>query len=70
MAPPLAIITVTDPLVSIGVGVLWLGENLQPGPGPVLGQVFALLGLIAGVWLLANDSSRASVRAAGRVAAE
>lgn len=70
MAPPLAIITVTDPLVSIGVGVLWLGEDLQPGPGPVLGQVFALLGLIAGVWLLANDSSRASVRTAGRVAAE
>lgn len=56
MAPALAIITVTDPLVGIGVGVLWLGEDLQPGPGPVIGQVLALLGLIAGVWLLANDS--------------
>lgn len=69
MAPPLAIITVTDPLVSIGVGVLWLGENLQPGPGPVVGQIFALLGLIAGVWLLANDSQRASLRPARGVAA-
>lgn len=69
MALPLAIITVTDPLVSIGVGVLWLGENLQPGPGPVVGQVFALLGLIAGVWLLANDSPTASLPApTGRVA--
>ena len=56
MASALAIITVTDPLVGIGVGVLWLGEDLQPGPGPIIGQVFALLGLIAGVWLLANDS--------------
>ncbi|HJP76924.1 MAG TPA: DMT family transporter [Pseudonocardiaceae bacterium] len=69
MAPPLAIITVTDPLVSIGVGVLWLGENLQPGPGPVVGQIFALLGLIAGVWLLANDSPRTSLRPARGVAA-
>ncbi|HEY4455527.1 MAG TPA: DMT family transporter [Pseudonocardiaceae bacterium] len=69
MAPPLAIITVTDPLVSIGVGVLWLGENLQPGPGPVVGQVFALLGLIVGVWLLANDSPTASLPATtGRIA--
>ncbi|HEY2696823.1 MAG TPA: DMT family transporter [Pseudonocardiaceae bacterium] len=66
MAPPLAIITVTDPLVSIGVGVLWLGENLQPGPGPVVGQVFALLGLVAGVWLLANDSPTASLPATTR----
>ncbi|HEX4224364.1 MAG TPA: DMT family transporter [Pseudonocardiaceae bacterium] len=70
MAPALAIITVTDPLVSIGVGVLWLGENLQPGPGPVIGQVFALLGLIVGVWLLANDSPGAQLPAAtGEVAA-
>jgi drug/metabolite transporter (DMT)-like permease len=69
MAPALAIITVTDPLVGIGVGVLWLGENLQPGPGPVIGQVFALLGLIAGVWLLANDSPGAPLPAAtGEVA--
>ncbi|HEX3780575.1 MAG TPA: DMT family transporter [Pseudonocardiaceae bacterium] len=66
MAPALAIITVTDPLVGIGIGVLWLGEDLQPGPGPVIGQVFALLGLIAGVWLLANDSRPGrSVSAAG-----
>jgi drug/metabolite transporter (DMT)-like permease len=63
MAPPLAIITVTDPLVSIGVGVLWLSEDLQPGPGPVIGQVFALLGLIVGVWLLASDTPGAPLPA-------
>jgi drug/metabolite transporter (DMT)-like permease len=56
MAPALAIITVTDPLVGIGVGVLWLGEELQPGVGPVLGQVVALAALIAGVALLSHGA--------------
>jgi hypothetical protein len=36
----------------------------------VIGQVFALLGLIVGVWLLANDSPGAQLPAAtGEVAA-
>jgi drug/metabolite transporter (DMT)-like permease len=56
MAPALAVITVTDPLVGIGVGVLWLQENLQSGVGPVLGEVFALTALAVGVWLLAHGA--------------
>jgi drug/metabolite transporter (DMT)-like permease len=56
MAPALAVITVTDPLVGIGVGVLWLNEHLQPGVGPVIGQVFALMTLAAGVWLVAHGA--------------
>jgi drug/metabolite transporter (DMT)-like permease len=56
MAPALAIITVTDPLVGIGVGVLWLGENLQSGLGPIIGQVLALAGLVYGVALLAHGA--------------
>jgi len=56
MAPALAVITVTDPLVGIGVGVLWLDERLQPGVGPVIGQVLALITLAAGVWLLAHGA--------------
>jgi hypothetical protein len=54
MAPALAVIAVTDPLVGISVGVLWLDEQLQPGPGPVVGQVTALVALIVGVRLLAH----------------
>jgi hypothetical protein len=56
MAPALAVITVTDPLVGIGVGVLWLEENLQTGVGPVIGQVLALTTLAVGVWLLAHGA--------------
>jgi hypothetical protein len=56
MAPALAVITVTDPLVGIGVGVLWLQEDLQSGVGPVIGEVIALIGLAVGVWLLAHGA--------------
>jgi len=50
----LVIITVTDPLVSIGVGILWLDETIQAGPGPVTGEVLALAALIGGVLLVAQ----------------
>jgi drug/metabolite transporter (DMT)-like permease len=50
----LAIITVGDPLVAIGVGITWLGESLRTGPGPVGGQVVALAVLAFGVVLLAR----------------
>lgn len=56
LAPALAVITVTDPLVGIGVGVLWLDETLRSGPGPVVGQVLALGVLVGGVWLLAHGA--------------
>ncbi|HEY3606270.1 MAG TPA: DMT family transporter [Pseudonocardiaceae bacterium] len=56
MAPALAVITVTDPLVGIGVGVLWLQEDLRSGVGPVIGEVFALIALAVGVWLLAHGA--------------
>jgi hypothetical protein len=62
MAPALAVITVTDPLVGIGVGVLWLHEDLSTGVGPVLGQVLALGALVAGVWLLAHAAPQVLVR--------
>ncbi|HEX9337752.1 MAG TPA: DMT family transporter, partial [Pseudonocardiaceae bacterium] len=56
MAPALSVITVTDPLVGIGVGVLWLDENIHSGVGPVIGEVLALMTLAVGVWLVANGA--------------
>jgi drug/metabolite transporter (DMT)-like permease len=50
----LAIITVGDPLVAIGVGITWLGESLQGGPARVVGEVVALAVLATGVVLLAR----------------
>ena len=52
LAPALAVIVILDPLVGIGIGVLWLGERLQVGVGPVFGQVLALGVLIIGVAIL------------------
>jgi hypothetical protein len=54
VSPPLAVITVTDPLVGIGIGVLWLGERIGASPGAVLGQVVGLAAMALGVWLVAH----------------
>jgi drug/metabolite transporter (DMT)-like permease len=52
-APALTIITITDPLVAVAVGLLWLGESITTGPGTVAGDVLALIALAGGVALLA-----------------
>ena len=54
LAPALSVIVILDPLVGIGVGILWLGETLRSGPGPVAGQVVALVAMAAGVVVLAR----------------
>ncbi|MFZ0216406.1 MAG: DMT family transporter [Candidatus Dormiibacterota bacterium] len=56
MAPTLAVITVTDPLVSIGVGVLWLHETLHGGVLTIIGEVLGLVAMAVGVWLLAHGA--------------
>jgi drug/metabolite transporter (DMT)-like permease len=52
-AVTLVIITVVDPLVSIGVGILWLDEGIRTGAGPIIGEVLALGTLVVGVLLVA-----------------
>jgi len=53
-APALAAITVTDPVLAILVGLLWLDEAIQTGPWHILGQVLALAVVVAAVFLLAR----------------
>jgi drug/metabolite transporter (DMT)-like permease len=48
----LGIITVGDPLVSIAIGVVWLGEVLTAGAGAVIGEVVALAVLATGVFVV------------------
>jgi len=54
VSPPLAVITVTDPLVGIGIGVLWLDERIAGTPGRVVGEVLGLAAMALGVWLVAH----------------
>jgi drug/metabolite transporter (DMT)-like permease len=59
IAPALAIITIVDPLVGMGIGLLWLGEQLADTSAPVVaGELVAVLAIIAGVGLLAHRGTR------------
>jgi drug/metabolite transporter (DMT)-like permease len=57
-SPALAIITVTDPLVSIAVGIVWLGETVQASPAYIAGELVALAVLVASVFLLAERAPK------------
>lgn len=60
VSPPLAVITVTDPLVGIGIGVLWLDERIAGTPGRVLGEVLGLVAMALGVWLVTHRAPHLS----------
>lgn len=57
LAPAQAVITLTDPLVSITLGILWLHESLRSSPPELVGQVVGLVTVAGGVWLLAHHSA-------------
>jgi drug/metabolite transporter (DMT)-like permease len=65
IAPALAVITTVTALVSIGIGYLWLNENVASGPLEVATEVASLAVMTTGVVLLA---SRAPVVARQRAA--
>ncbi|MEV4757773.1 DMT family transporter [Micromonospora sp. NPDC049559] len=58
-APALATFTVTDPIVAIAVGLLWLDERIRTAPWFLLGEAAALAVLIVGVFLLARRAPHA-----------
>jgi drug/metabolite transporter (DMT)-like permease len=60
VSPTLAVITVTDPLVGIGIGVLWLDETIWGTPGAVAGEVLGLAAMAFGVWLVAHRAPHLS----------
>jgi drug/metabolite transporter (DMT)-like permease len=61
LAPALAVIIVLDPLVSIGFGILWLGESLRGGLSAVLGQIVALVMVVAGVVVLSRRAPQVAM---------
>jgi drug/metabolite transporter (DMT)-like permease len=59
-SPALAVMTVTDPLVSIAVGLIWLGERIRTGAGTVTGELIALCVLVGSVFLLSRRAPHVS----------
>lgn len=53
-SPALAVITVTDPLVGLVIGLLWLGETVGTGALAITGQVAGMVAMAVGVWLVAH----------------
>ena len=66
LAPVQAIITTTDPVISIALGVLWLGVVLRYSAVDIFGQVASLLLMTAGIIITA----RVAPQAAGSAPAE
>lgn len=56
-APALTVITVTDPLVSLAAGLVWLGESIRTGAWDVTGEVGSLVALVVGLVLLARHAA-------------
>jgi hypothetical protein len=60
LAPVQAIITTTDPVISIALGVLWLGVVLRSSPVAIFGQVASLLLMTAGIIITARVAPQAT----------
>jgi hypothetical protein len=64
LAPVQAIMTTADPVISIGLGVLWLGVRLGSSPADIFGQVASLLLMAAGIVITARRAPQVVGRAA------
>ena len=54
IAPVLAIITVCDPIISIGLGVAFLHETLNSSAGGIAGEIISLALMVTGVIVTAH----------------
>ena len=66
LAPVQAIITAADPVISIGLGILWLGVHLRSSPADIAGVIVSLLVMMAGI----VETARHAPQVADRPAAE
>lgn len=62
LAPVLSIITVCDPVISVALGRLWLGEDLSSTPAGITGEVVALLLMAAGIVTIAHRAQQIAPR--------
>lgn len=64
ISPVLSVITTTDPLVSIGIAHLWLGEHLADSPADIALQVTSLAVMAAGIVALSRRAPHVAPRLA------
>ncbi len=64
IAPVLAIRTVVDPLVAIGIGLLFLDERIANRPVDIAAEAVGLAVMTVGVYALAHRSPQLTVRQA------
>jgi hypothetical protein len=57
LAPVQAIVTTADPVISIGLSLLWLGALLRSSAAAIAGEVVSLLIMTAGVVITAHRAS-------------
>lgn len=62
IAPVQAILSITDPLVAIAIGLLWLDERIASAPADIAAEVIALILMTVGVYALAYRSPRLTVQ--------
>ena len=66
LAPVQAIITTADPVISIGLSILWLGARLRGGPAAIVGEVVSLLLMTAGIVITARRAPQVAEQAPAR----
>jgi drug/metabolite transporter (DMT)-like permease len=64
LAPVQAIITTADPIISVGLGLLWLNVRLRGGPAATVGEVASLLLMVTGIVFTARHAPQVTGGAA------
>lgn len=63
LPPVQAIITTADPIISVGLGIAWLGVHLRGGPANVVGEVASLMVMTVGIVVTAYYAPQVSAHA-------
>jgi drug/metabolite transporter (DMT)-like permease len=62
LAPVLSIITVCDPVISVALGAVWLGEGLSSSAAGIVGEILTLMLMAAGVVVIAHRAQQVAPR--------
>jgi hypothetical protein len=63
LAPVQAIITTADPVISIGLSILWLDARLRGSPTAIVGEIVSLVLMTVGIVITAHHSPQVAEQA-------